>query len=727
MGGQNMSFLAPLYALGLLAIAGPILLHLIRRQPSERQPFSSLIFLKTTPPRLTKRSRVNDWLLLLLRVLAICALAFAFARPYLRNPEKTAADAPGKRVVIMLDTSASMTRPDIWENAIRKVEDTLGQTTEKDELALISFDERPEIQVNFENENRLAAQQKRQLLLDTAKALKPSCRGTQLGQALQFAAELSLNDATRNDTTRDDKTENGREIARGDTEATQSIQIVLISDMQIGGNLRSLQSYAWPKRVSVSLELIKPAHNTNASISLLPISDSDQKGRQRRLMVQNAKTSEDANFKVGWVTSSETLEEQQTIQVPPGETRVITLPQPSQDCTSVRLEGDEAAFDNAYHFVQEKKSEHKILYRGPTNDDKREDLYYYLDLLPLSTDLRDISCESVNEGSLASVSIESNPLVVLASPLNAPASTKLSTYLQLGGTLLCVLDDTARSEQILGSLASLGVKGWRQEAEQERDYAMLSRIAYEDPLFSRMADPKFSDFSKIKIWKHRNLISNQVIPEGIGPLQNAPQTVASFDNGLPAITQHTVGDGKILIMSFGWQPSQSQLALSTKFLPLIDAMLAFPDEKNQRLSISTEDLLPFAPTANATITKPTGETIDCQETPKPDWIDQAGVYQYTDGGTLKTVAVNLPRQESNTETLSVEEFESLNLPLGSLTTEPATVERKRQIKDRELESRQSIWQWSLLAALVFICGETLLSSRNREVTPADTQKNPSMN
>ena len=59
-----MSFLAPLYALGLLTIAAPILLHLIRRQPRDRVAFSSLLFLKQTPPRLTRRSRINHWFLL---------------------------------------------------------------------------------------------------------------------------------------------------------------------------------------------------------------------------------------------------------------------------------------------------------------------------------------------------------------------------------------------------------------------------------------------------------------------------------------------------------------------------------------------------------------------------------------------------------------------------------------------------------------------------------------
>ena len=62
-----MSFLTPLTSLGLLAIAAPIVFHLIRRTPRGEVPFSSLMFLSPSPPRLTRRSRLDHLLLLLLR------------------------------------------------------------------------------------------------------------------------------------------------------------------------------------------------------------------------------------------------------------------------------------------------------------------------------------------------------------------------------------------------------------------------------------------------------------------------------------------------------------------------------------------------------------------------------------------------------------------------------------------------------------------------------------
>jgi len=60
-----MSFLMPLYIAGAATIAFPIIFHLIRRTPRGQIPFSTLMFLRPSPPRLTRRSRLDNLFLLL--------------------------------------------------------------------------------------------------------------------------------------------------------------------------------------------------------------------------------------------------------------------------------------------------------------------------------------------------------------------------------------------------------------------------------------------------------------------------------------------------------------------------------------------------------------------------------------------------------------------------------------------------------------------------------------
>src|SRR5438876_3043891 len=81
-----MSFLAPLFLLGALAVALPVVFHLIRRTSKEKITFSSLMFLQPTPPRVTRRNRLENIFLLFLRCLVLCFLALGFARPFLQKP-----------------------------------------------------------------------------------------------------------------------------------------------------------------------------------------------------------------------------------------------------------------------------------------------------------------------------------------------------------------------------------------------------------------------------------------------------------------------------------------------------------------------------------------------------------------------------------------------------------------------------------------------------------------
>src|SRR5215216_4599738 len=116
-----MGVLAPLYLAGLTALALPLVLHLIRRTPRGRREFSSLMFLLPSPPRLTRRSRLDQILLLLLRLAALALLAFAFARPFLRESATLALeDLPARRVGIVVDNSASMRRGDLWQQTLRQ-------------------------------------------------------------------------------------------------------------------------------------------------------------------------------------------------------------------------------------------------------------------------------------------------------------------------------------------------------------------------------------------------------------------------------------------------------------------------------------------------------------------------------------------------------------------------------------------------------------------------------
>jgi hypothetical protein len=187
-----MSLLAPLYVIGALAIGAPILFHLIRRQPKGQVPFSSLMFLKPTPPRLTRRSRLDNWFLLLLRALALILLAIAFARPFLRSVTLSRAEIPGRRLVIVVDQSASMQREGLWKQVVSEAEQVLSDLQPADELAIVAFDDQPHVLLGFEETAKLIPEQLQTSVPDLLDSIKPSWLHGEMGNALAFAGDLAV-------------------------------------------------------------------------------------------------------------------------------------------------------------------------------------------------------------------------------------------------------------------------------------------------------------------------------------------------------------------------------------------------------------------------------------------------------------------------------------------------------------------------------------------------------
>ena len=136
-----MSFLAPLFAIGLFALAVPIIVHLVHKERKETTPFPSLMFLLRTPYQHSRRQRIRDWLLFLTRAMVFLLLVAAFSRPVFDRPPdaQAAALGGGRELVILLDRSFSMQVGDRWtraQAAARQAIDGLGPA---DRATLVLF------------------------------------------------------------------------------------------------------------------------------------------------------------------------------------------------------------------------------------------------------------------------------------------------------------------------------------------------------------------------------------------------------------------------------------------------------------------------------------------------------------------------------------------------------------------------------------------------------------
>lgn len=134
-------FLNPWLLASLLALAAPIIYHLIRRDEREDRAFPSLMFIKRLKVVDRRRRKLRDKWLLLARLLALACIIAAFARPLWSTSNDSAAGSEQTtQHVFLVDVSASMQMPAQTAQARKVLDQAIGELAAGDSAALIAFD-----------------------------------------------------------------------------------------------------------------------------------------------------------------------------------------------------------------------------------------------------------------------------------------------------------------------------------------------------------------------------------------------------------------------------------------------------------------------------------------------------------------------------------------------------------------------------------------------------------
>jgi hypothetical protein len=118
---MGLTFLQPAFLFGALAATVPVIIHLIYRRRALVHRFPAVRFLLLADKRTARKFRLSQWLLLALRMLAICLLAFSLARPHLTGSNvQAAALVPPQATVFLIDNSLSMQYRDGQETRLQR-------------------------------------------------------------------------------------------------------------------------------------------------------------------------------------------------------------------------------------------------------------------------------------------------------------------------------------------------------------------------------------------------------------------------------------------------------------------------------------------------------------------------------------------------------------------------------------------------------------------------------
>ncbi len=701
-----MSLLAPFFLLGALAIAAPVFFHLIRRTTREKIPFSSLLFLRPDPPRLTQRSRIEHWLLLLLRATALALLALAFARPFIRSvfPETDSAGS-GRRMILLVDQSASMQRDGLQAAALEKARDFIHSTKPGDQLALWTFDSTTHRLFDFAQWNALPTETRAATALGFLTESKPGWSATPLSAALLSAAEILAETAPASSQPGGD--------------------IMVISDFQDGSKTEGLQGWEWPQGVQVIPVPIKPTKPGNAGLQLAPdfsgITTTSEPAA--RVRVWNAQDSTTEQFQLGWAaadgqTFSGTA---QDVYVPPGQLRVVSLPWPAGSTAPGRilLRGDHETFDNLLFATPPVTTDIQVFYFGAESPtDAQQPLFFLNRALPQNSQVK-TTVTAIAPADAPPAILTGKSVGFTASGALPPVQAGfLHNQLTSGKTVLYSLTDH-QAGSTLARLAGLAEEAVKLEETKPANYGMLSQIDFQHPLFAPFADPRFSDFTKIRVWNYRRLAA-AALP--------GSRVLAKFDSGDPALMEMPVGAGRLVILTTGWHPHDSQLALSSKFAPLLSSLLewsgAIVTPPSQFLAGPPISLfqLGFRKENAITIKHPDGTSTGVAAgSGLFEGATPPGIYEATAGILTRAFAVNLDPVESHTAPMAPDELDRLGVPLKVPGTSIKKPDPAGAGPAMETESRQKLWRWIIVTALAVLFMETLLAGLSaRRATPGGT-------
>ncbi len=722
-----MSFLYPLFLVGIAAVGLPIVLHMIRRHTRKRITFSSLMFLRTTIPRFKNRSRIENLLLLILRCLILCLLAFGFSRPFFPREAVESRVRLGRRIVLLIDTSASMRRTGMWDQAISEVKSVLEGVSQTDRVCVISFDQSTKTQMGFEQWGTLDPSQRAPIVIENISKLSPGWASTNLGNALVSAAEAI----------EDDEINDGQQ-----TLAMR--QVVLISDLQEGSNLEAMHAYEWPEEMELVVKPVRSRGTTNAALQLV----TDRSGlggsaddNPLGIRIINSSDATAERFQLNWAdeTAASASSPAVDVYVPPGHSIVVRAPDQA-DASETRkliLTGDDHDFDNTLYLAPHLQQQVNILYIGGDEpNDSKGMLYYARRAFGATGTLKPIVISRPGNKTIPAIDIETAHLIITADVVNQENVVFLRRYLESGRTLLLVMKsiDDAKTLAALAGIETIE----SQEADVER-YAMLGRIEFKHPLLGPFSDPRFGDFTQIHFWKYRRIniedtpsqndiavstLRSEATAEdrlAVSALPDA-RVLARFDNGDPAWIELPVGEGSLLVMTCGWQPSDSQLALSSKFVPLLYSILEYGGGlAGQQSQYFTGDHIPIphsikAESANLQIRKPDNSLISLDagqqvftqtdlpgiytiESPTGNPPSRSDIAASTE--SAKLFAVNLPAKECQTAAMPIEDLERFGVlfkqssSIAAKLTEPA----RRHSSFAELEYEQKVWRWVFIALL----------------------------
>jgi hypothetical protein len=681
-----MTFLTPLFLLGLAGLAVPVIIHLIQRERRNVVQFPSLMFLQRIPYQSVQRRRIRNWPLLLLRLAALGLIVAAFGRPFLRRPALAAAASSGAReVVLLIDNSYSMGYGERWTHATAAARDAIGRIGPSDRASVVFFSSGADV--------ALRSTPDRSRLNAAVAGGKPSAGATRYGPALKLAGSIASESA----------------LPRR--------EVILISDFQRAG-WQGAEGVRLPD--GVMLTPVPIGETDTANVSVTPVSlQRSTFSEQDRVTVTGGVTNHGSkaltNLAIALEIDGHAVQTEH-VAVEPNSSASVTFapftPAARDTRGTVRIATDPLALDNAFNFTVSPKEPLRIIIAERPGATRDGSLYLSRALALGEAPPFDITTKSID--AVSTEDLQRVSVVILNdAPVAQMTAERLGALVARGGGLLIAYGSRATWPAASGASDILPAVPGQPIDRTSGQAARLGALEYGSPIFEPFRAPRSGDFSGARFYSYR----------AVTPAKDS-QILARFDDGAPALVERRVGNGRVLVWTSTLDLQGNDLPLKSVFLPFVHRMVTTLASYAERPSwLTVGDVLEparAAPVPGAVrqatprvVLTPSGERVALDgEGPDVLELSEQGFYevrgQGRDAAPPLTVASNVDLAESDLTPMDPQELVAGATGRAGGAAPPGA---NQAPTDQEQERNQRLWWHLLFAGIVLLGLETLVGNR----------------
>ena len=663
-----MGFIAPWFLAGLVAVALPVWLHLLKQHKSTPLPFSSLMFFERRTQSSIKHRRLRYLVLFALRTALIALLVFAFARPFL--PSATVASAGGgKLLVIAIDNSFSMRQGDRLSRAKADALRTAASLRPEDRGQVLAFGQ----QVHLMGEPAAGVEQ----LRAGVEAIQSS---DDRGSYAELARTL-------------------RSIAKA---SRMPVELHLFSDMQKS----SLPSSFADLRLGDGIRLVPHPVVTgrlpNFAVEsvMAPRHLYDPKKVRIQATLAGHGTAR-ATVRVSLVLNGREMGSK-TVDIAPGgraSVEFLSLDAPyGMNRGEIRIDSHDAfPADDHFNFSIERSDPRPALFVHEGRNERG--LLYFRTALDASTDAA-FKLESVAADQAANLAPSKFAFVVLSDVGSIPASFEqaLRSYVRAGGSVWIALG-RASAIQNQVPLFDQQIRDARYATPEGDRFQTVASLDSAHPAIgkaNRWDDLKF--YQSIKVDPGKSTV------------------IARLTDDTPLLMDKKIGEGRVMVFASTFDNISNDFPLHASFVPFIEQTSHYlggldAAQANYAVGSYLELRSARGQGAAAEVLDPSGHrALSLSEAARAQNIQlqQEGFYDVRrPNGRDELVAVNPDRHESDLEVIPAETLSLWQNTGQGGRGAPGSAESGKKPFD--------FWWYIMILAFIVAVAESLLGNRHLSV------------